>query len=350
MISKIFKQYLPKWLVLLFLLLVANQSSLFVEQFYSRGIYIIFRNIDLFFLRLVPFSIGDLLYIGFPVWFSIKIYKRFKSGESVFDFIEKIIWHIVFWFYLLWGINYFRQPIYIQEGLEITRPGKQEIMGITSALIDSLNRYQMLLTADAAKPVRIKNPELLPKQAEIIFNNQQNIRPYLTEAFYVIKPSILSKPVSYLQVSGYFNPFTHEAQYNTLFPLAYRPHIILHELAHQIGFAYENEAEFIAWLTAMESDNVLFKYSAQLNALEYFLISIQQTEPEKSKNLIERLNPGVRKNMQEAADFMKKHYIKYDLSKPYDYYLKINQQGKGREAYSEVILYIYAHYNKNKHI
>ena len=48
--------------------------------------------------------------------------------------------------------------------------------------------------------------------------------------------------------SGYLNPFTNEAQVDILIPKYQLPTTASHEVAHQLGYAAENEANFIGIL------------------------------------------------------------------------------------------------------
>ncbi len=345
-LNKILTAYLPKWFVLAFVILLSGQFPGFIEQYYSRGPYPIMRAVDLFFLRHIPFPAGDLLYLGFPVWLIYQTVKRIRNKNHPLAFAEKTLWKVVLWFYVLWGLNYWRIPVYRQLDLEIQPLTEERLWELGFSTTDSINRLHKILSRNDTLPVVIEQPGLLRDIAVNTYKKQAQTMPVLRQYFYVLKPSLLSKPVSYLGVTGYFNPFTHEAQYNARYPAVFLPHIHLHELAHQSGIAYENEAEFIAWVTAMENGPALMKYSAHLNTLEYVLMIYKRADKDKFEAIWNELSPGVRKNLQEARAFGRKHRLKIDLSYPYDYYLKINQKGKGKEIYSELLSYIDAYLRK----
>ncbi len=348
--EKFFTKHLPKWLVFVFIILLIARMPGIIEQFYSRGIYPIMRAIDLFFLRFIPFSVGDVIYLAFPGWFLYQLYGKIKSGQSIMFYIINMLWKIIAWFYLLWGLNYFRVPMYQQMNLDIHNSSEKNFWIIARATADSLNALHGALGLSDSMALMSESPQLISRQAVNIYKRQISVRPYLHQYFYVLKPSLLSLPVSYLGVSGYFNPFTHEAQYNSRYPRIFLPHIMLHELAHQSGIAYENEAEFIAWLTAMEYGDKKFRYATHLNTMEYFLRRYFITDINKYNQLMNNLNGGVIKNLEEARRFSEKYRIRINLTRPYDYYLKVNQQGKGMIAYSELLQYIEAYYRKNNKI
>jgi Zn-dependent peptidase ImmA (M78 family) len=49
-------------------------------------------------------------------------------------------------------------------------------------------------------------------------------------------------------ILGYYNPFTAESQYNPNIPATQLPFTLAHEMSHQLGYAREQEASFIAYL------------------------------------------------------------------------------------------------------
>ena len=59
--------------------------------------------------------------------------------------------------------------------------------------------------------------------------------------------------MSYLDFTGFFFPFTAEANVNTDFPGALFASTIAHELSHQRGVAREQEANFTAVLACLNT-------------------------------------------------------------------------------------------------
>jgi hypothetical protein len=84
-----------------------------------------------------------------------------------------------------------------------------------------------------------------------------------------VKPVMLSEPMSYTHITGVYTFFTGEANINVNFPDYTIPFTAAHELAHQRGIAREDEANFVAFLVCMESNDAYIRYSAYLNMYEY---------------------------------------------------------------------------------
>lgn len=72
--------------------------------------------------------------------------------------------------------------------------------------------------------------------------------------------------MSYLDFTGFFFPFTGEANVNTDFPPALFASTVAHELSHQRGVAKEQEANFVAVLASLRSGDADYCYSAALLA------------------------------------------------------------------------------------
>lgn len=93
---------------------------------------------------------------------------------------------------------------------------------------------------------------------------------------------------------GYYFPFSMEANYNDVMYLMNKPSTICHELAHLRGYIFEDEANFIAYLACLESDDVLFQYSGYLSVITYLendLYRAMRQEPEALSQAMEEMIP-----------------------------------------------------------
>ena len=98
-----------------------------------------------------------------------------------------------------------------------------------------------------------------------------------------VKPVMLSEPMSYTHITGVYTFFTGEANINVNFPDYTIPFTAAHELAHQRGIAREDEANFVAFLVCMESDDVYIRYSGALNMYEYVVSALYSANYELYK-------------------------------------------------------------------
>lgn len=97
---------------------------------------------------------------------------------------------------------------------------------------------------------------------------------------------------------GIYFPFSAEANYNRLMYQSNMPETVCHELAHTKGFIQEDEANFIAYLACIRSDNVEYQYSGYLSALKYVINKVEEYSTDEKKSEL-----GQMISAQVAADY-----------------------------------------------
>ncbi len=325
----------------------------FVEQFYSNGIFIYTSKALRYAFGWIPFSFGDILYIVLIISLIRFLFKKV--------FRKKIMWKnnlldigatlsiIYGCFHLFWGINYYRLPLH--KILHIEDEYTQAALeNVSKRLIDKANiLHQNLETIDSLSIKIPYSKEIIFQKTVPAYEQLQKIFPTLTYYPKSIKKSLLSIPLTYMGFSGYLNPITNEAQINGLILNYKAPTTSCHEEAHQLGFAKENEANFIAALTTMNYDDPYFKYSGTTFALKFCLNDLYLRDEQKALCLIEKLRPGIRKNYQEVNDFWMSHQNPLEplFKSTYDSYLKANNQPNGIETYSYVVALLVNYYKNN---
>ena len=153
---------------------------------------------------------------------------------------------------------------------------------------------------------------------------------------------------NYFGFTGYYNPFTGEAQVNTKVPKFILPYTTTHEIAHQLGYAKEEEANFVGYLTATSSTDTLFHYSAYLDLFVYANRQLFFVDSVAAKDFAKQLIPEVKADIKEWREFLRRHKNPLEpvIRWAYGNYLKANQQPKGMTSYDEVIADLIAFYKK----
>src|SRR5690606_19513245 len=122
-----------------------------------------------------------------------------------------------------------------------------------------------------------------------------------------VKASLYSKVITKMGFSGYFNPFTHENQVNIEVPAVSLCVTSAHEIAHQLGYANESEANFLGYLSLLHQDNKTYQYAANLYALKYCLKEIFRNDSAHAEFYLEQINAGSKKDIQIVNDFWQSH-------------------------------------------
>jgi len=349
----------------LILISIFESNKRWVEVYYSQGIY---QNISSFLRRLnrlFSLSIGDLFYFLLIVYLIFTFFKfvyRIRSSTTrVAEIKQGITWAInrlvllIIIFKLLWGINYNRQGIVNQLELKQENYTKEELVRFIEKIIDSSNFYRLQIP-DTSLPILANSASFAIAEAAYL-----DARPFYKFLNYnnpIVKESLFSKAGNYFGFTGYYNPFTGEAQVRTDIPQIMLPFIACHEIAHQIGYASEDEANFVAFLVAAKSDNNYLKYSMFLEILDYALndlinFSFDSDDAINNYNLryslVDCINPRVKKDRKTIKAFFDKNIKKMSniSSKIYDKYLKANYQKFGMQSYSKVLKLV-IEYDKSK--
>ncbi|MEH6407470.1 MAG: DUF3810 family protein, partial [Leeuwenhoekiella sp.] len=154
-----------------------------------------------------------------------------------------------------------------------------------------------------------------------------------------VKNSLFRYPLSVMGFSGYLNPITNEAQINGLIPAHRWPLVTCHEQGHQLGFAKENEANFIGIMATTRNSDPYFKYSGYIFALRYCLNEIYLRNPQAAELLKNKLNIGILKNYAQSYEFWSSYANPLEpyLAVFYGNYLKANNQPLGMQSYNYVV-------------
>jgi len=330
---------IPQYLIVT---LLSNYPD-FVESFYSNGIYIYISKLFRYILGWLPFSFGDLVYglaILYVLWWFIKNLKRiWKDTKNWLIDVVSAFAVLFFAFHFFWGLNYYRLPLHKSLNLKSDYT-TEELVAITKKLIEKSNTLHLDITKNDTIKVDLPYSKGdIFKMVPDGYNNLKDVFPQFVYQPKSIKKSLFSYPLTYMGFSGYLNPLTGEAQVNGKIPTYKFPTTSAHEIAHQVGYAAENEANFIGFLACIYSNDVYFKYCGYTFGLRYCLNEIYKRDKALFENIIETVNKGILKSYEEGRLFWEEYENTLEpyFKSFYSGYLKANSQSKGMESYSYVV-------------
>jgi hypothetical protein len=338
--------------VFIFLLMVAANYPQFIERYYSEGLYPVICHMLHPVFNLFPFSIGDVLYVfaiiylGYALIRLIKLsFKKqfYQAGLHILKLTIGLQCSILV-FYLFWGMNYFRpsagQLLNLRDSVYTTA----QLKSVTAVLIDSANCTRERLT-----PADLKQSNKLIYQTAIaavktLSRKADKFETYNPE----IKPSVLTPLLNYISTSGYYNPFTSEAQMNYQMPIFERPVTACHELAHQMGYGAEDEANFVGFLAGSNSRDKLQRYSAYHLAVDEFMHALYFRDSLANKALKPRVSVAVHNDFKAERKYWLSYQNKAEIITGifYDKFLKVNNQPQGIKTYNRMVQLVMALYLK----
>lgn len=152
------------------------------------------------------------------------------------------------------------------------------------------------------------------------------------------KPVMNSWILSVQQTTGVYSPFTIEANYNRDIPYYDIPFTICHELSHLKGYMQEEEANFIAVLATIGSDDLYYNYSGFVSAWVYAGNALYKINPAKFSELYGTINACTLQDLKYNNEYWDQYESKIaDVQEEInDAYLKSNGQTGGVQSYGHV--------------
>lgn len=343
--NELYARYLTYFLAIQ-LLFVAGVSQFpqLVETYYSNGFYPVISLLNRTATGWLPISFGDIFYgvclFLFVRYVYIIIRDKFNDPRNYFFAAGSTISLLFFFFYFNWGMNYYRLPLAEHLGIKSQTYTTEALKEFTEKKIATINDIHSKLSPHDSLALEVpysrkEMHQLAIKGYEVLGKRHD----YLNYKKTSVKGSLLSLPLTYMGFAGYLNPFTGEAQINTKMPLTTYAFTISHEMAHQLGYAAENEANFIGYLASTSHPDPYFNFAGHLTALKYLLSELHKRNPEEFAITKKQLNSGILKNLRASQDFWRSYENPLEplFKKSYNSYLKANKQKGGIQSYSYMV-------------
>ncbi len=363
----VFNKKVPKkayFLVLLpiaiLLSLVLSSVPAVVERLYSNAFYRWVSQPISLATGIFPFSVAEMLLMGlvlFTLWWIaaaiIKIRrKKAEKGKVVFRFIlyALTLFSVVYFgFVAVWGLNYHREPFSQIAGLDIQSASLEELVKVCEDILQRANSLRSKVSEDENGYMKFPGGyRAISAQASKGYEQAAEIYPQLGGHYGKPKPVLLSKAMSMTGIWGVYFPFTAEANVNVAIPDSMKPSTTCHEMAHQRGFAREDEANYIATLTCSLNPSLEFQYSGALLSLIHITNAIYAHDSGEYKRLYEKFGEGVKRDWYQIDVFNRStEGVVSDISnKINDTYLKANMQTQGVYSYGRMVDLLIAEYRK----
>ena len=215
----------------------------------------------------VPFSVAEvslfaaagilLLYLGALVGDLIRCPRRGSLLYTRFLGLVCVGATVYSLFCLLWGVNYYTDGFQERSGLRVKEVSIEELQATTVYFAQKLNETSASVKRDEAG-VFDADRNAIYDDAVQIYRGVEQEYPFLALRDHRPKRVSFSRLMSRTNFTGFFFPFTGEANLNDDSPACLLPATIAHEMAHQRGIASEDECNFLAVLTCATSGNAVY--------------------------------------------------------------------------------------------
>lgn len=361
-----------KWILLLIpvslvIIFICKLSPFVAEYIFARGIYRVLAIIIGCITRWFPFSVAELCLYLLPI-LAIYILVRFvcnilkAKGRRIVILVKGILNLLcvvsvgIFAFVLLCGTNYYRYRFETYLDYKVEEYTKDDLYRLCDYLVEEVNKARENVQLDKDGHMKLSyedTDEFLDVAGEVMHDFAKNY-PALRYSTGEVKSVLAARLMSYTNTVGIYIPFTMEANVN-LDPVSYNhPADAVHELAHLRGIMLEDEANYIAYLACVNSDEPDFVYSGYMLAYIYASNQLYNEDISLHEKVNKKLSDGVRKDLIANSQYWKQFEtptgkkISEASNKVNNTYLNLNGQEEGTKSYGMIVDLLIAEFKEKE--
>lgn len=260
--------------------------------------------------------------------------KAYRTGMTILSVSAAMFALFCLW----WGVLYYSDSFTEQAGLERRDISVQELETVTRYFAEQASAAGEHVARGEDGVFRADKSDTFRRSADI-YGGAEQIFPCLAAPAVRAKPVLLSRLLSYIRYTGFFFPYTAEANLNADSPACLLPSTIAHELAHLRGVAREDEANFCAVVACMESGDEDYRYSGALLAYIYLGNALYRADYDAWREVYSTLSENVRADLRANNDYWARFETPAaDVSeKVYESFLQTYGDDRGMQSYGACV-------------
>lgn len=332
----------------------------FTEYVCSRGLFKIVTIPVGFISSLIPFSLTELLvvlavplFIFVVVLLIIKL-KKSKSRKRTLLKAGKIAVGTVsiaaLMYMICHGANFYRYPIEQLMELDTSQKTAEDLYSACIRLAQGAAQVREELGISDEEPFVFSSSDF----EELTRTNSgykvlEKEYSFLWTSVYRQKPVMLSELWAYTGIAGMYFPFFVESNINIAQPDFSIPFTAAHESAHARGIALENECNFLAFLSCINSEYAEFRYSGYMEAFIYCSNDLLSYDEELWLKSREYCTAGMLLDFTELNSYIDDHKgeVREVSSEINNAFISSQGVSEGVLSYNRVTELILAYYQKN---
>ena len=319
-----------------------------VEDVYARLLYPAIAGALSAVSSRVPFSLAEALAILVLVGIAgaavralrrtaVPRRRRIVGGALTLAAAAAVLYVV---FLALWGLNYQRQPLGTSVGLAAQPASAAELAAGCEELIALADAWRGDVGEGPDGVARYPGgPAAALARASLGFDAVAPTWPVLAGPPPVVRAARSSTALAHLGISGIFVPFTGEPHVNVTLPEWTLPFTAAHEVAHQRGFAREDEANYLAFAAGRHHPDPEARYAAAMEASLYALAALRRVDPASATRIEAMRAPGGRRDLA-ALEAWRERYVGRAAAvnqRVNDAYLRAQGQADGVQSYGRMV-------------
>lgn len=295
------------------------------------------------------FSAAELVYaaaiLGLAAYLLWCVYRLIRFPEKLWQLYRLVLTlamaGAIFWAGLnvMWTPCYYAPGFAEQSGVDDGPLELEELETVTRWFAALASEYADEVPRDENGACTTDRDSVLDRAAGV-FEGAAELYPFLDGEALRPKPIHFSRIMSYLDFTGFFFPMTGEANLNMDSPVFLLPSTSQHEISHQRGVAMEQECNFVAVLSCLESEYADFRYAGAALAYIYLGNALAGADYEAYTEIYYSLSDTVRADFKAQSaywDEFRDSAAQKASNTVYDSFLKSNGQELGMQSYGACV-------------
>ncbi|MBI1227668.1 MAG: DUF3810 family protein [Bacteroidetes bacterium] len=325
----------------------------FVEQWYSRGLFLgirtMFRALD----GWLPFAGVYLLLAGLLIWLGWRARLLFRKsertwGQRILRALHALLGFaglVVFLFQWLWGFNYGRVPLEHQMGISphplTVDELRNELLIATTEAVRSRQGLEIGEDTVVAKQKIVPNAEdLMRQELRAVLKQYKYPNPNGVRGRTIVPKGILLR----FSTAGVYLPFTGEGHVDAGLHYLQLPFVLAHEMSHAYGHGDEGTCNFLAYLSCIHANDPYINYIGHLYYWRYVASEFRAMSPEAYEQFRKALPAGIRADVRAINEEMDKYpdILPELRDAAYNTYLQSQGIAEGMKNYDRVTMLVAA--------
>lgn len=248
----------------------------------------------------------------------------------------------------LWGVGYRSPAFYSDPDKLVSEPvSLEDLTAVTAWFAAGANATSDLVKRDETG--------LFAEDVSAMFSRTDHLYDALSVEFPALsapvrraKPMLYSALMSRLGFTGFYFPFTGEANVNVHSPACLIPATIAHELAHQRGVVFEDEANFTAIAACLSQQDDVFRYSAYLMGYIHLSNALFSADRDAWQQISSSLNRQVLTDLEDNNAFWAKYEspVSDAAEGVYEGFLQSHGETRGMQSYGACVNLLVKYYRQ----
>ena len=316
------------------------------------------RPIHRFLMQLtgkVRFSAAEVIILAFGavlvIWLAVNLIQLItKPGKRqrlvhIFLGLITVLLGVYAGFCVLWGVYYYGENFEDTTGIAEREISSDELGTVTEYFAMLANEYADRVERDETG-LYAGNRDAILKKSQTLYRETEKVLPGLAGPEVPVKPFFFSRLMSLTDFTGFFFPFTGEANVNTDFPPSQFAATVAHEIAHQRGVAREQEANFCAVLASLNNGDPDYVYSASLMAYTYLGNALYTADHERWEAVYSELDDRIILDFRADQEYWKRYEtpVREISNTVYEEFLYSYDQELGLKSYGACVDLLVSYY------